>query len=140
MLHNLNVLHKYKRFIVGEVQGGLRTKKKKENEFGDLVPYGDPYWYQGFKSPFYNDSHIKFRAKVRAFVDKEMKPYCSEYDEKGNYPADLPAKAYAAGILSAVWPKEYGGTPPEGAKVLLRRFKALCHHLIPINLWVSIEW
>src|SRR5258708_130761 len=45
------------------------------NEFGELVPYGDPNWYQGFHSPYYNESHKKFRAAIREFVDKELMPY-----------------------------------------------------------------
>ena len=43
-----------------------------------MIPYGDPYWYQGFKSPYYKETHKKFRAQVRAFVDKEIMPYVSE--------------------------------------------------------------
>jgi hypothetical protein len=32
--------------------------------FGDLVSFGDPSWYQGQFSPYYNDSHITWRKKV----------------------------------------------------------------------------
>lgn len=78
-----------------------------------MIPYGDPYWYQGFKSPYYKETHKRFRAKVRAFVEKELMPYVHEWDEAGTYPKDLHEKAYKAGIYAAVWPKEYGGTPPE---------------------------
>ena len=35
-----------------------------EGSFGDLVPYGDPAWYQRFNSPYYNESHRQWRAKV----------------------------------------------------------------------------
>jgi len=41
-------------------------------------------------------------------------PYCHEWDESGTYPPELHEKAYKAGIYGAMWPKEYGGTPPEG--------------------------
>jgi hypothetical protein len=55
-------------------------------------------------------------CQVRAFVDKELTPYCHEWDEAGTYPAELHAKAYAAGVYGAIWPKEFGGTPPEGTE------------------------
>lgn len=83
--------------------------------FGDLIPFGDPYWYGGdLKSPYYTDSHVHFRSRVRAFVDKHIEPFCHEWDEAGTYPHELHKKAYDAGILAAMWPAEYGGTPPEG--------------------------
>jgi len=52
-------------------------------------------------------------VQVRAFVDKEIMPYCGDWDEAGEYPRDLASKAYEAGVLAPMWPKEYGGTPPE---------------------------
>mmetsp|Transcript_6310 Transcript_6310/g.21143 ORF Transcript_6310/g.21143 Transcript_6310/m.21143 type:complete len:417 (+) Transcript_6310:1114-2364(+) len=62
----------------------------------------------------YKESHHKFRAKVRAFCDKEIRPYIDDWEEEGTYPSDLHKKAYEAGVYAAVWPEEYGGTPPEG--------------------------
>lgn len=98
-----------------ECAGKASTPKSgAEAAFGDLIPYGDPYWYQGVqKSPYYNESHIAFRKKIREFVDKEIRPYVHEWDEAGTYPPELHEKAYAAGIYGSMWPKEFGGTPPE---------------------------
>ena len=31
----------------------------------DLVPFGDPYYYQDWKSPYYNASHFKLRSAMR---------------------------------------------------------------------------
>jgi len=72
----------------------------------------EPAWYQGFASPYYNDSHRSFRLKVRNFVNKELIPFVHKWDEAGTYPAELHEKAYQAGIYGAVWPEQYGGTPP----------------------------
>ncbi len=68
--------------------------------FGDLVPYGDPNWYQGWTSPYYDASHLKLRAYMRAFVEKEISPYCSEWEEAKRVPRDLYIKAGKAGILA----------------------------------------
>ena len=78
------------------------------------VPYGDPPWYQGLRSPHYGPSHAAFRARVRAFVDTELLPHVGAWDEAGAHPPELRRKAYAAGLLGACWPAEHGGTPPEG--------------------------
>jgi len=84
------------------------------DDFGSKIPFAEPYWYRTFASPYYNDSHRAFRAKVREFIDKEITPYCHEWDEAGTYPKELHKKAYETGIHGAMWPVEYGGTPPEG--------------------------
>ena len=31
------------------------------NVYGEMIPYGDPNWYQGWNSNYYNDSHRRFR-------------------------------------------------------------------------------
>lgn len=41
--------------------------------FGNQMPFCEPYWYQGFSSPYYNEDHVKFRALCRKFVEEEIK-------------------------------------------------------------------
>lgn len=86
-----------------------------EERFGEQLPFCEPYWYQGFHSPYYTDSHRAFRAKVREFCEKEVRPNVDKWiASPDGYPLSLHEKAYAAGIGGAIFPKEYGGTPPEG--------------------------
>jgi alkylation response protein AidB-like acyl-CoA dehydrogenase len=85
-----------------------------DEKMAESKTFVEPQAFAGFESPFYTESHHKFRAKVRDFVDKELMPYVHDWDEKGDYPRELHKKAYDAGILAAMWPKEFGGTPPEG--------------------------
>lgn len=73
----------------------------------------EPSWHS-HPSPYYNESHHKFRKKIKEFVDKEILPYVHKWDEEGKYPSDLRHKAYRAGIYGALWPSKFGGTPPEG--------------------------
>ncbi|KAK3246552.1 hypothetical protein CYMTET_43917 [Cymbomonas tetramitiformis] len=80
--------------------------------FGEGIPYGDPYWYQGMPSPYYKETHFRFRALVRGFVEKEIMPFAEEWG-KTRYPPELHEKAYQAGIAGAIFPAEHGGTPPE---------------------------
>ena len=41
-------------------------------EFGDGLPFGDPTWYRGWRSPYFNDSHRAYRERVRGFVENEV--------------------------------------------------------------------
>jgi acyl-CoA dehydrogenase len=49
---------------------------------------------------------------VRAFVDTQLIPFVDEWDERGDFPKDLPARAAAAGVYAPMWPRALGGTPP----------------------------
>ncbi|KAI7858091.1 acyl-CoA dehydrogenase/oxidase [Circinella umbellata] len=114
--HSPAVLDKYgPKFLIGEIGTGAEEDTKAENEeeeeersplqigetFGDMVPFGDPMWYQDWYSPFYNDSHRAVRKVVREFVEKEIMPYTYEWDENKKLPKELFEKAAKAGILTA---------------------------------------
>ncbi|RIB04760.1 acyl-CoA dehydrogenase/oxidase [Gigaspora rosea] len=127
--HSLDVLKKYSpQLLIGEI-GSAQTESEKEevarteSPFGDFVPQGDPYWYQGFYSPYYNDSHYRLCAAMRQLVEKEIMPYTFEWDEAKKIPRELYIKAGKAGILPGIcgspWPSKYapyplfGGVKPE---------------------------
>jgi len=44
-------------------------------------------------SPFYAAEHEAFRQVMRRFVEKEIEPYAHEWDEAGEFPRALYAKA-----------------------------------------------
>ena len=91
--------------------------------FGELTPYGDPSWYQEWHSPYFNDSHRRFRAAMRAFVEKEIMPNCHAWDEAKQIPREVWRKCYEGGwlpgVVGAPWPTELcgsniaGGVKPE---------------------------
>eukprot|EP00388_Colpodella_angusta_P006947 GDKJ01020046.1.p1 GENE.GDKJ01020046.1~~GDKJ01020046.1.p1 ORF type:complete len:1145 (+),score=287.29 GDKJ01020046.1:247-3681(+) len=72
------------------------------NLYGELNPYGDPCWYQGWRNPgYYNESHKKFRDAVRKFCEVEIMPNCHKWDEAKCIPREAFVKAGDAGILQA---------------------------------------
>mmetsp|Transcript_41034 Transcript_41034/g.49790 ORF Transcript_41034/g.49790 Transcript_41034/m.49790 type:complete len:422 (+) Transcript_41034:58-1323(+) len=86
------------------------------NPYGEGIPFGDPTWYRKYNSPYYKQTHIDFRDKVRAFTEKELMPYCAEWDEGKKIPIEVFQKCYAAGLLPGVvgaWPTEYAGPGPK---------------------------
>ena len=61
------------------------------------------------QSPFYTADHEAFRDVMRRFVAREIEPYASEWDEAGEFPRELYAKAAEIGLLGLGFPEEFGG-------------------------------
>ncbi|TVY12780.1 Acyl-CoA dehydrogenase apdG [Lachnellula arida] len=80
--------------------------------FGDLIPFADPAWYQGFHSPYHNETHAALREEVRAWVSSEIEPYVGEWDEAKKVPdaiyKAMGTRGYLAGLMGmSHWPSEY---------------------------------
>ncbi|WNZ58254.1 acyl-CoA dehydrogenase family protein [Microbulbifer sp. JMSA004] len=60
-------------------------------------------------SPFYDEGHQEWRTQLRRFVDREITPYITEWDEDGQLPAELWKKAAEVGLLQMSYPENYGG-------------------------------
>ncbi|KAI8144039.1 acyl-CoA dehydrogenase/oxidase [Fennellomyces sp. T-0311] len=115
--HSPSVLQKYgEKLLIGEIGTEEEEELQDSNPltvgetFGDMVPYGDPMWYQDWYSPYYNETHRAVRKVVREFVDKEIMPFCHEWDEAKSLPREVFIKAAKAGILGAIVhkaPEEY---------------------------------
>ncbi|KAJ9050764.1 hypothetical protein DSO57_1011451 [Entomophthora muscae] len=79
--------------------------------FGDMVPFGDPAWYQDYESPYYNEHHREVRNAMRKFVDQEIMPFCFEWDEKKEVPKSVIKRCGDLGILANIcghpFPKKY---------------------------------
>lgn len=128
--HGDLVMYKYhKRFVIGKVKQDASKKKKNKlqkfaamgkiplpNIFGELVPFGDPTWYQGWSSPYYNKSHRVLRAHIRKFVDTEIVPNVHRWDEAKKLPKDFLIKCAKEGVLPMVvgppWQGKYATYPP----------------------------
>jgi acyl-CoA dehydrogenase len=65
------------------------------------------------KSPFYTVEHEAFREVMRRFVQKEIEPFAHDWDEAGEFPRELYAKAAGIGLLGLGFPEEYGGVPAD---------------------------
>ena len=65
------------------------------------------------KSPFYTAEHDAFREVMRRFVAREIEPYAHQWDEAGEFPRSLYAKAADVGLLGLGFPEEYGGIPAD---------------------------
>jgi len=61
-------------------------------------------------SPYFREEHEMLRAQVRRFVDSEVKPHASKWEEQGFVPRDVLRRMGALGFLGIRYPGEYGGS------------------------------
>ncbi|GAA1705210.1 acyl-CoA dehydrogenase family protein [Fodinicola feengrottensis] len=57
----------------------------------------------------YGSDHEAFRESVRRFLDKDVVPHLSQWEEAGIVPRELFGAAGAAGFLGMAIPEQYGG-------------------------------
>ncbi|KAL8278933.1 hypothetical protein RQP46_008602 [Phenoliferia psychrophenolica] len=110
--HSPTVLKKYASLKVGEVgdehsaeeviQASEELDEEDDVYFGELIPFGDPYWYQDWASPYYKDSHRKVRSAIRKFTDEHLTPNAQAWDEAKAIPAADYKRVADAGILAAI--------------------------------------
>ncbi|KAF9296345.1 hypothetical protein BGZ74_010381, partial [Mortierella antarctica] len=109
--HNAGVLEKYGALCIGSVGeppkegtpvAAAVSADDDDRTFGDMIPFGDPSWYQDWDSPYYKDSHRRIRKLMRHFVDTDVIPFVHEWDEAKQVPMFLFKKCAEMGILAAV--------------------------------------
>lgn len=59
------------------------------------------------------------RKTVRAFAEREILPYASEWERAGEIPRELHAEAGAAGLLGAAYPESVGGGGGDAADAVI---------------------
>jgi len=76
--------------------------------YGDLVPYADPSWYQSYHSPYFNQSHADLRAEVRQWVEEDIMPNVTEWEESKKVPDSIykamGERGYLAGLMGVHYP------------------------------------
>eukprot|EP00440_Ansanella_granifera_P026671 gb/GFBE01028964.1/.p1 GENE.gb/GFBE01028964.1/~~gb/GFBE01028964.1/.p1 ORF type:complete len:527 (+),score=143.33 gb/GFBE01028964.1/:1-1581(+) len=106
-IHRSSVLleKRYKKLHIGQVQPAAGAAAAKGTAAGGagMVPYGESAGFWRRKSPYYKESHHKFRAAVREFVEKEIQPTAIKDDEDGTYPSqELSETMGMAGIVACL--------------------------------------
>ncbi|KAI8850716.1 acyl-CoA dehydrogenase/oxidase [Chytridium lagenaria] len=101
------------RLVIGVVKGQEPSpvEYNVDGVFGDGIAFGDPAWYQEWKSPYYKDSHRRLRAWIRKIVEEELIPFIPHvYKRFGEL-------GFLNGITGTVpWPSYATSPPPVGIK------------------------
>jgi acyl-CoA dehydrogenase len=64
------------------------------------------------------DDRDAFRATLRRFVDRELLPHIDAWEEAGEFPRELYARAGELGVLGVGFPEELGGTLGDSTSVI----------------------
>ena len=78
------------KYVIGVVADPPLGKKATVTlEPGELsrVPYAEPSAFQGLPSPYYNETHRRFRLDLRKFFDEEAMPDAVALDARGTHPS-----------------------------------------------------
>ncbi|KAI9894879.1 MAG: hypothetical protein M1814_000099 [Vezdaea aestivalis] len=79
------------------------------DQYGDIVPFADPSWYQSYHSPYFNESHAALREEVREWMESDVMPYVGEWEEARKVPDSIykamGERGYLAGLLGVHYPK-----------------------------------
>lgn len=71
--------------------------------YGDMIPYADPSWHQSYHTPYHNQSHAALRDEVRQWMEEDIMPNVTEWDEAKQVPDSvykaMGEKGYLAGLL-----------------------------------------
>ena len=102
--HRQSVLFKFKKLKIGNIVN--EKQKIVQNVPGHIssVPYSEPSHLIGFHSPYYTESHIKYRKAVRSFlqtlvVDYNLQNPGAEPDQKKSF--EVYKKLGGVGIIAA---------------------------------------
>ena len=104
-LHRAEVLAepRYAKLRVGTLRGDDGTAASAPAAALGVTPYAEGAGFWRKHSPYYNDTHHRFRAAIRAFVDEHIAPTAAADDEAGTpVSLELNKKMGAAGILAVV--------------------------------------
>jgi acyl-CoA dehydrogenase len=65
------------------------------------------------RAEYFSPDHQAFRRSLRDFVEREIAPFVTAWDEAGTFPRELYRKAAAIGLTGMGYPEELGGTPAD---------------------------
>ncbi|KAG0170056.1 hypothetical protein DFQ28_002596 [Apophysomyces sp. BC1034] len=100
-LHRQEVLKKYGRYKIGTIEGEQPKIEMREAGSFSKVPYAESSAWMGFKSPYFKESHFRFRAAVRKIMD-ELAPEARSFEDSGEKPTDeFMQKLGSHGLLAA---------------------------------------
>jgi len=87
-LHRSDVMDKFgPKLLIGELETHTQEKIDNRASKKSKVPYSEASFWMGWNSPYYTQSHIKFKEAVRSIVERELKPIANKLDDRGKDPS-----------------------------------------------------
>lgn len=86
--HRQEILKKYLRLQIGTIVNEKPKIEWQEPGAFSKVPYAETSALQGFYSPYFTESHHKFRRAVREFIQNEIVPEAMVNDQSNQKASD----------------------------------------------------
>lgn len=71
--------------------------------FGSSTPFAEPLWYSRDVGSRYNESHRRVRNETRNYIDREIAPFCAEWEAKGVIPDSVLKRHSGLGYTAALF-------------------------------------
>lgn len=71
---------------------------------GAAIPFSEPPWLMGLPTPIYQETHRKWQAAIRAFIEKHLLAHAEEWERAETVPAHVFDEFAAAGMLIPALP------------------------------------
>lgn len=129
--HRHEVIVKYSRLAIGRVEGKIVKAVQKNTEIS-RVPYAETPFWRKLPSPYYDDSHKRFRLALREFLMTEVKGEAERFEKSGKSPSKKVYLAMGAfGLLAArIGPGEHLKHAPSLPGGVTREEFSYFHELI----------
>lgn len=99
--HRHEILEKYSRLAIGRLEG-KKVKPVQTTLEISRVPYAESPFWRKLPSPYYDDSHKRFRLAVRKFLMEQVKPEAQRNEKSGKSPSKKVYSAMGAfGLLAS---------------------------------------
>ncbi|KAI8912678.1 acyl-CoA dehydrogenase/oxidase [Gorgonomyces haynaldii] len=86
-LHRQAVLEKYKRYVIGSIEGEKPQILSLTPGTISPVPFAEPTWLTPvYHSPYYSESHRKLQKAMRIYTDTEVLPEALRCENTGERP------------------------------------------------------
>ena len=77
----------------------------------DVVGWGEPSHLARYHSPYYNESHVKWRMHLRKWCEEKLAPNIQKWEKEKVIPHSVFEDAFRVGFLPAIvgapWPGEF---------------------------------
>jgi len=104
-MHKAEVLEKSgSKLVKGTIKGAKvgALEATADRRLIDVVPYSEPSAWMGWHSPYYKESHRRFRTNLRSFIEDVLRPEGLENEEVGTHPSMEVYQAMGkSGLLAA---------------------------------------
>ena len=91
------------------------------------------------KEPFFTEQHEMFRAMVRQFVERELKPYADEWEEAEEFPREVFKKAGEQGLLGLHYDERWGGAGLDYWYTVVECEELVRSHCAGVNMALMVQ-